>query len=57
VRLHPRTIQRPGSDEPVLASSEPSQRDYERLRSAVVEHGRLPEDLAAAVSLGGAWPA
>ena len=29
-------------------SSEPSQRDYERLRSAVVEHGRLPEDLAAA---------
>ncbi len=29
-------------------SSEPSQHDYERLRSAVVGNGRLPEDLAAA---------
>ena len=28
--------------------SEPSQRDYERLRSAVVGNGRLPQDLAAA---------
>jgi hypothetical protein len=28
--------------------SEPSQHDYERLRSAVVTTGRLPDDLAAA---------